>query len=361
MTILTAADDVVRLFLFWFLFLPSPGSFALGGPQQVPAKISGLASAALMLQLLIIYFFTAIWKLDPVYTREYSAVYYSLNLDYFVKPLGVFLRSQIWLTKLLTILTMLLEILGPIAALLPWWPLRIAICLTFISFHFGLFLTLSLGLFSGVMMTYWLLFIPSQAWDFQPLAFLQRLLQKSTGWLQVSHIQPHVLSVHYRARELVSLIALFLVVGLNASGVTAENEFKVGESVEHVAQAANIDQTWKMFAPYPTKSDGWFSLIGTDLDGHVTDLLTNKQPTEDKPPSIADLYPSKEWQTYMMQIWQDEDDILVENFARYICRQHQNLKNIEIVFFEERTPPIGEDFKPIKKHQLWIQACQKNN
>lgn len=167
-------------------------------------------------------------------------------------------------------------------------------------------------------------------------------------------------SPRYRAAELLCLIAFCLVVAHNVSGVTEDPRLKLGESFDHVARATNIDQTWKMFAPYPTKSDGWFVLRGTHFDGHVTDLLTGMAPTEERPASMADLYPSKQWQTYMMQIWEDEDEILIEPFANYLCRSHPSLKEIEINFFEERTPAMGEDFGPIRKYHLWSQACLKN-
>ena len=164
--ILSCADDLIRLALLWSLFLPLGNSFGVQQKKSAdtdPTLPNSIFNAAILLQLLYVYIFTALLKNDPIWMKEGSAVYYALNIDIFTKPLGVWLRSYAGLMQFATFSTLLLEIVGPLVALVAGWP-RFIVSLLFISFHMGLFLTMELDFFPWIAAIYWVLFWPNEVW-----------------------------------------------------------------------------------------------------------------------------------------------------------------------------------------------------
>jgi hypothetical protein len=71
------------------------------------------------------------------------------------------------LTQILTVVTLGMELFGPIFALATFGlpRLRLAIVLSFIAFHLGLVATMYVGTFSFFCIAGWMLFIPTPIWD----------------------------------------------------------------------------------------------------------------------------------------------------------------------------------------------------
>lgn len=174
-----AGDDILRLALFWFMFLPSHRFFSVDqslletkiGPQPITpeeTRILNVASLALMLQLLIMYFATALLKWHPIWHTEASAIYYALQLDQFLTPFGELFRTLPYkFFQLMTWVVLAVELIFPLLFFVPWRnnALRWVLIITFIGFHLGLFSVFYLGFFPWVCMAYWLIFIPSDFWD----------------------------------------------------------------------------------------------------------------------------------------------------------------------------------------------------
>jgi predicted DCC family thiol-disulfide oxidoreductase YuxK len=164
-------DTLLRVLLFWSMFVPLNGRFSLdqalnpSGPKLPVAHMSW-GSQALMLQLCFVYWFTAAAKLDPTWLGQGSAIYYALSLDQFTRPFGYFLLGFPGLLRQLTRGTVLLEALGPLLVFSPIWtgPLRLVMVLVFIGFHAGVGLSMYLGNFSWVCAAAWLMFLPPLVW-----------------------------------------------------------------------------------------------------------------------------------------------------------------------------------------------------
>ena len=167
-----SGDALLRVFLFWSMFAPLNGRYSLDlalNPWQPKPPVTHMSwgSQALMLQLCFVYWFTAASKWHPIWLGEGSAIYYALNLDQFVTPLGKSLLGYPNLLRLMTRGTVALEFLGPFLMFSPVWtgPLRLLGVLTFIGFHAALGLTMYLGTFAWVCAAGWLMFLPALVWD----------------------------------------------------------------------------------------------------------------------------------------------------------------------------------------------------
>lgn len=169
--IVHGGDMVFRLLLFWSIFLPLPG----GKPPHTAADASvsprialSPASAALLLQVALIYVFVVIFKLqDPAWVRL-NAVGDSLRVEGVATALGGALLAWPALLRGLTALTLAIESVAPLLIFLPWktGPLRTALVFGMGAFHtLGIGATMNLGLFEYVMLVAWLPFLPSWFWD----------------------------------------------------------------------------------------------------------------------------------------------------------------------------------------------------
>jgi hypothetical protein len=122
--ILDAGDVLLRLLLFWAMFLPLGAVYALDGvltppSRRLPERVLSVGTVALILQVCFVYWFTAALKHDPVWRTEGSAVYYALNLDSFATSFGLWLRQFPTLLPPLSFVTLIVEAVGPCLLFLP--------------------------------------------------------------------------------------------------------------------------------------------------------------------------------------------------------------------------------------------------
>jgi predicted DCC family thiol-disulfide oxidoreductase YuxK len=171
--VLHGGDDLLRMLLFWSMFVPLNGQYALDrmlnpSAPQVPATLLSPGSLALIFQICAVYWYTAAEKMHPIWLTERSAVYYALSLDQFATSFGKFLLQFPELLRLLSSSTLILEMFGPLLVVSPIWTarLRLLAVTLFLSFHAGIGLSLHLGLFPWVCAAAWLVFLPGEFWDF---------------------------------------------------------------------------------------------------------------------------------------------------------------------------------------------------
>ena len=129
------------------------GNFTYQGP---PRSYWGLAYFAVLLQYSIIYIFNYLNK-DGSTWEQGTSLYYLYQLDLFLTPLGKFIGANglmpIEMSKLLTEITMYMELIVPFLILCPFfyvWTRRISY-ITMFGFHVIIGISLWIGLFSWTM------------------------------------------------------------------------------------------------------------------------------------------------------------------------------------------------------------------
>ncbi len=174
-----AGDLLLRHLLLWGMFLPLGARWSLDramdttpdpAPDEAradaPHALVSVASLALVLQIALIYWCTALLKTSPDWW-EGDALYYSLEQDAYVTSFGLWLREQTWMHRPATLVTIWWEALGPFLLFVPWrlGLFRTLCCLIFIGFHAGLELSLEIGIFPAVCMVAWAALLPGAFWD----------------------------------------------------------------------------------------------------------------------------------------------------------------------------------------------------
>ena len=386
--VLQGGDVVLRVMLFWSLFLPLGARASLDrwlvapnsdAPPDLPDKPwVSTATLAALLQICFIYWFAAALKTDASWRSEGSAVGFALSIDQLARPLGHALLSYPALMRGLTFATLLIEALGPCVALLPFWRLRLFMVLVFIGFHLVMGALMTLGLFTWIAPVVWLLFVPTGAWDWlstrlnarpQTLKNARASLPRARAALiarsrrlGLSAPSPRPLSAWKRAATQ-SLCALFLLYVFAWNLRTLNFNLYVRyfpTKWNWIGEATRLDQMWSMFAPFPLKDDGWFVAPALLANGKQVDLIADGQPLKwSEPPNLSATFRDAVWQKYMLNLWSADNAAHRAYYATYLMRNWNNshpaderIQTLQLVYMKQTNLP---DFRKdkIQKIVLW--------
>lgn len=161
---------VLVLGLFWGMFLPLGARLSLdaGASNLAPGRTLSVASGGVLVQVFLIYFSAGAtkdfgeWIADP---RALETIFLNPRHG---NDFAIWLTQFPVLLMVLSVATIVLEVVGPILLFVPGSSLasrRTLLVFAFIAFHGGMAATMSLGLFPFVSMVLWLMFLPPTVWD----------------------------------------------------------------------------------------------------------------------------------------------------------------------------------------------------
>lgn len=382
--IVQGGDDLLRMLLFWAIFLPWGRVWSLDARQRPrPAQYGYLSAAtvAYVVQIALVYVCTALLKSGPEWHSEGTAIYYALSLDQLLMPGGRLLYPHFELMRLLTHLTFYMELLLPVLLFIPvatpLW--RTLFVLAIWGFHLGISLTLFVGLFFIISFASVLGLLPTPVlhWLERKLGppaqhvrgHLGRWRQRLPRWQWPLSVElraewpPHV-SRHFRLlpalRDTVLLVLLGYTVWWNLDGIAPT--YTMSEPLRWFGYVFRTDQHWGMFAPTVFKDDGWYILEGRTRDGRLLDLNRQGQPvTYRKPYAGVDLHKNDRWRKY------SENYLFVSNgwmrgyYCNYLLRRwhenprHPRLRQLDVVYMKEISLP---DYRVAKPTREVLCGCQ---
>lgn len=338
--VLNFGDDILRVALFWSLFLPLGRRWSLDArrapvPVDPDAPVCSLATAAYLLQIAFVYFFTALLKSGPDWHRDGTALYYALSMDAWVTPLGVFLREFPWLVWFVTRATLVLEAVGPFLLFAPLAWLRTATVLAFWGLHLGIALSYTLGIFPWMDLVVLLPFLPRPVWD--------RLFGRRSHLGGPARVAPS----DRRPWQTAAIAAAFAYVLVY--NVDSVRPLGLPGWLTSAGNWLRLNQQWRMFTPDGPRYDGWFVIPGQLVDGSRVDLSVHGPVLSwDKPARISAANRPFRWAVFMWQISDPyTNHLLRKRFAEWTCRtwnaSHlpaRRLERLAIHFqFEETLPP----------------------
>lgn len=397
----TGVDPLVRLVLFWSLFLPLSSHLSLDARAGRVGKLTSQvalswATCAFVIQLACVYWFSVVHKTHAQWRSDFTAVHYALHIDSYATSFGVWLRQFRGLTRLLTASVFYFEVFGPLLVfgvgllsmlprlgrLLPYQPpVRTAAVLAFMGMHAGLGLGLSLGTFSWFALLTWLALLPSEAWNalerwrarygarlawLEPLTAPTRVAADSRGSARRARWD--------WAARLPAMMALLLVLAINLRTVSPKDvgPYLDGRALtllpnfDYVINFLRLDQHWGLFAPNPRTRDGWFVLRGTRRDGEQVDLLRPDELLTWEPPELASAtYPTFRWRKYYRDLRRDGRQYTLQRpaYLAYWCREwnraHSGSARVEALelFFMERKTLLGGGYRPTERISLAQGSC----
>jgi len=318
----TASDGVRRLMLFWGFFLPLGCRFSLdrwAGRQDAPARpLFGIATVAILLQVLMIYLGAGLPKDYDTWVRQGTATIMALRLDLFATPFGEAMLNYPGILKATSAYTWMLEIFGPILLLSPFYTsyVRLVGVAAFISLHVGLLLCLYLGAFPHLMIAVWLIFLPPLFWTWlaklpgrpgfigRVSSRIKQLLTAAGGRRQVAgegRVRPSWVNGRIGKAFVAVSLVLVIIWNVQRTGKLVWNEFPDLIRSEAVVKGMNVlrlTQYWNVFSPYPFRKDAWPMLVATLNDGSKVELLTGGPVRWSKPERVSDIFKNDRWRKY---------------------------------------------------------------
>jgi hypothetical protein len=422
-------SPMLRMLFFWGMLLPLGAYWSVDRarsalPRPSPRFLS-LATFGLFMQIAFVYWFTAALKSGPEWRTDYTALYYALSLDQLATPIGHLLLDFPSLLQVLTFGTVLLEALGPLLLFCPFFtgPVRTGAALALMSFHFGIWLTMDIGIFPWISAFCMVCFFPTWFWDrastlrsvlLRRFEFARRL-QLETARLGNAIVAfcKAVLSFLMDARQILfsspalhgdsltdhtagpvpplaaetrhgeepqraelrsslatNLLAFFFIFYILCWNLTTATSFSLPERTVSLGPFLGLDQYWGMFAPSPSREDGWYVIPGVLRDGQKVDLMPitrddyGMHPVSyEKPQDIPATYKNEHWRKYLENIYNQDHADQRLYFGQYICRQWNarhtgadTLETFRIIYMLELTLPDHRQSKP-EKVDLWNHKC----
>lgn len=333
-------DGILRLMLFWGMFLPWANYYSLDSffsVEKRQKRLMSLGTFALLIQVLCVYFFAFILKLGKEWS-DGSAVFYSLNYNMYVSEFGKFLLNFPVILKPLTYAVHYFELFGSIMLFFPFFINRIRITLVFlfIFMQFMLGLSFRLSTFPWIASAMMIPFISSEHFDsFQKKArnnakilkfhyiykklFLLRLKAKKRFYFTNLFKKYHF---HFKTKLISNIIILISLGFVIMSNLGSIGLFKMPRQVEQTLSNFGLSQKWNMFAPSPGINDGWFIIIGKQKNGNKLNLLNPTLPISFEMPSkLSSTFKNLFWAKYYENLWTNRKNAIPYHFSMYLCKQ----------------------------------------
>ena len=371
-------DNVLRLVMFWAMFLPLGARWsrdrAAGRLAAPPGpRVVSAAALAARLQLCLVYWVTAAFKWNPAWLGG-GAIATALRVDRLSTSWGRWLLNFPRLLRWVTRGTLAFEVLGPLAAWTPFYsgPVRSVVVLAFVLFHLcGLRPALRLGSFPWVCAVAWALFLPSWFWERLHRGRLGRVMdaldrydhQGEEAWRAR---QAHRTGSTPRLRRLGDGLAAFLLVYvllLNLRELGLAPFGPLLPAAEWISQSLSLHQRWNMFAPSPPLDDGWIVAAGRTRGGGAVDAWRASALDLARPEPLETAYGNFRWTKYLGNLRQPDHVFHRRLFGNYLCRRWnsahagaERLESLTLVYMLELTVPPDRKL-PAQPLLLFAQRC----
>lgn len=242
------ADFLLAVILFWGIFLPWKNS------SKNHRALPLLPLFFFKMQIFLMYVVTFMVKTGDGWLGNFSATIRILANERYASGLGDFLIQMPNLCKLITISTLLLELLAGFLLFFPIhttygriirWAGLIGLCL----FHVSVFLTLNIGIFQPLALATLIPFIPVKEKEWAPTVLTER-----------------------PSRDLALTIVQFLL-------VFSYTPFRLG-NLRILLSTFFLNPPWMMMAPDTPNRRVAFQYFGISKDGSRTQLEKYSEPLE---------------------------------------------------------------------------------
>ncbi len=352
--VLQSGDTALRMGLFWGLFLPLGGRWSLDARRfgaSPTISLRNVATAALVVQFVAIYVGACAGKLNqPVWWREGLGVHYALYVDQFTTGTGVWLREHVGMVKALNYGTLVIEAVVPLLLLSPWrtrWT-RLAGAALAIPMHVGMMATLEIGLFSWIMMVWWLALLPAGVWD--RVERLVRRYAKKYKPPKLTRPDPaRTICASREAKATVGIAAIFCawwLIGQNPA-------LAMPRLVQGPVRLFRWEQRWDMFSN-PPRTGGWYLAPARLADGRTVDLRTGKSIDWNRPALPSTTFGGSRWIKYMTNLEKARKQ--QRWYLQWLCARWNDghpagaaARRVELIKMEQKTVgPGGKRPQPVR-------------
>ncbi|MGA9401166.1 hypothetical protein [Haladaptatus sp.] len=232
--------------------------------------------------------------------------------------------------------------------------------------HFGMLLTMRLGLFPMISITALLLFLPSTVWDTaakftEPMVSSRRMARLENRCRQLfpefsfARIPS---AISKSGRRIVPLVVAGLLLFVLVWNAATLGYVQTPDQVNDVVNPA--EHRWSMFAPEPRQTDGWYVVPGTLESGTHVDAFHRSAVRWSRPSGGSVGFPSHRWLVYLLDLQRPGYESLRPEFTDYVCqrwnRNHEDdLVNVSVYYVRQPTNLDGPE--PTERVKLTNHSC----
>jgi hypothetical protein len=366
----SGADVLLRMLLFWAMFLPLDRVWSLDrwldkrrgttDPDDGQSTVLSVASAAVLIQMALVYLFSGVFKLNDDWLGG-TAIAGSLAHDFYGTPLGERLLPYPGLLAVLTWLALALECAAPVLLFIPKFTpwLRIATVAALAAMHLGIGLLLKVDLFSPVSWAGLTLFLPEEFWNCRLVARFAPPDERGTRESAGAERSPL-----WRVIQGLCAALLVYAIAVNINTLPSRPLAALApETWQPLSSGLGLRQKWGMFAQVPDK-DGWYVAKARLRDGSEVDLLRAGAKVDwTRPEYPAGMYPNFRWRKVFREMAFDDEagfQVFRAPVAEYLCRSWnaqnpaaKQVTELDLVYCMESAPPAsGVQAPNITREQL---------
>ncbi|GAB4199291.1 MAG: hypothetical protein Fur0023_01430 [Bacteroidia bacterium] len=327
--ILQGGDDLLRITLFYMMFLPWGKFYSLDNIRKKHTdknKTTGFSwiFVVFMINIAFVYLFSALLKTNEEWRVTGDAAYYALSLDTLRTTFGNFLYPHPTLLKVLTFFVYyVLEIIAPILLIFSFSKkIRITAIGLIILLHLGNMLTLKVGIFPFVGIATALMILPP----------VGKYTNKMTSSINIAEI-------------IFAFVILILTTRYNLA--TLNNSlFSITLSEDRLLNSIGLSQRWNMFSPGVKRYDGWLVLRGIKKDNTEWDLIHNTPKIHyEATPQNTQYLKGDRWRKFLENYEQVQYNFVKPYFCRYLIYQWNKthpenpVEALNILFVKKITLP----------------------
>jgi hypothetical protein len=375
------SDVVIRVMLFWFLFLPTGARYSIDalrrrarGLPPAPGPSAWFVRLA-QIQFAWIYFDSVLYKLGGTVWPSGHALHYALGLEHlFSRKIGVALSNARWFVVPGTYVALAIETAFIFMMFAPLWQPRLkAVGLALGALlHLSIAVTMNVGNFCWLMISMYPLFFEPRWADgavglvrrparalrehldriaevrnaiepIRDLALAHAHVARSDGGRADPLPPPSAARSApsawtragtglFRAAGAVTLVsALWLSLPKTPFHAKVPSLVQKARATElsvqvpalpgwlfNALQFAELWQSWDMFAPNPASVDLWLKGIGNLVDGTAVDPLRDDRGGPLPAPGVGLVF--TRWTKYTHNLAYTDNTNLLE-FGKFICRR----------------------------------------
>ena len=246
--ILQGGDNLLLLLTFWGCFLPWGERVSIDASMvrepRTDNRYFSVATVALVLQVLSVYFFSALLKTGPEWVRDGTGIYYALHNEQVAFGLASLWRDWHWFTVPMTHYVWWLELIGPILALSPLWfaGFRTLVLVALITMEIGFIFNLRIGLFPFISCVSLIAILPPTVMDYL--------------WPKERSDRPRIRMYFDKGCAFCEKTCYLLryILGLNASVSAAQDDAEIGPVLER-------ENSWVVVDEQGTQRLRWEALV----------------------------------------------------------------------------------------------------
>ena len=343
--ILQGGDDLLRITLFYMIFLPwgryySLDAYLLAKQERIknenPIEFSWIF-VLFLINVAFVYLFSALLKTSDEWRKTGDAIYYALSLSTLRTPTGEIIYPHYKLLKITTyIVYYIQEILAPVLLIISFHRfIRNLSIVLIILLHLFIVSSLKVGIFPFIgISTALMLFLP------------KNLFNKKDD--EHSPLVSLIISTKLKQSKwnfYFSMILFVLILRYNLATLPT-HYFSISLVEDRLLNSIGLAQRWNMFSPGVKRYDGYLVLRGIKKDNSEWDIIHNTSNIHYEPTSQNKHFLCGDrWRKFLENYEQVHYNFIKPYFCYYLIRQWNNqhpentIEALNILFVKKITLP----------------------